>query len=189
MMMSNRSNRRLPRIGTVARWRPIHLGHTPVLRALCQKSELALIGIGSSSTYDYRNPFTLEETEAMMRLVLPHDCNFTLIAVPDLQDGPRWRAMVRELFGDLDIFVTDNPYVRELLAEWYPVIKPVELVADEDKIPLNATMVRQAMARGEHWQAMVPPAIAKYIEAHGLDTRFRAEFGLETLAIGSMTLP
>jgi hypothetical protein len=28
----------------------------------------------------------------------------------------------------------------------------------------------------------VPSAVAEYIEAHGLDVRFRREFGLETLA-------
>ncbi|NOH12682.1 MAG: hypothetical protein HND51_13655 [Chloroflexi bacterium] len=185
--MADKAVSTFSRIGMVARWRPVHLGHTPVLRALCQTAEKALIGIGSSNTYDYRNPFTLEETKDMLRLALVDYNNYTFIAVPDLFDGPRWRDMVQELFGDLDVYVTENPYVTDLMKGIYNVIKPVELVPDDEKIPLNGTMVRQAMARGEDWQAMVPPEIASYIENKGLDERFRTEFGLETLAKQTMT--
>mgnify|MGYP002750839863 CR=1 FL=1 len=57
---------RFERIGMVARWRPVHLGHAPILRALCDRATHALIGIGSSNRYDFRNPFTLEETIDMI---------------------------------------------------------------------------------------------------------------------------
>ena len=57
---------RFDRIGMVARWRPVHRGHVPVLRALCDRAAQALIGIGSSNRYDLRNPFTLEETINMI---------------------------------------------------------------------------------------------------------------------------
>ena len=79
------------RIGMVARWRPVHRGHAPVLRALCDRASEALIGIGSSNRYDLRNPFTLEETTDMIRLVLAGRKNYTLISVPDLDHGLRWR--------------------------------------------------------------------------------------------------
>ncbi|NDJ34979.1 MAG: hypothetical protein GYB64_09955 [Chloroflexi bacterium] len=173
----------IDRIGMVARWKPVHLGHAPVLHALCERAAHALIGIGSANRYNVRNPFTLEETTAMLRLVLAGRDNYTLHPVPDLDDGPRWRAMVRELFGPLDLFVTDNPYVAGLMADDYPVIRPVELVAEADRIPLNGTMVRRAMARGENWQHMVPAVVADYLISNGLDERFRREFGLQTLAL------
>ena len=44
-------------------------------------------------------------------------------------------------------------------------------------------MVRRRLARGEGWQELVPPEVAGYIEAEGLDVRFRQEFGLATLAL------
>jgi len=110
------------RLGMVARWRPVHRGHTPVLRALCRRADLALIGIGSANRYNVRNPFTLEETRHMLGLALPEQDNYQLIAVPDLDDGPRWREMILGLFGPLDLFVTDNPYVVKpavvALARW-----------------------------------------------------------------------
>ena len=110
----------------VARWRPVHRGHAPVLRALCQQAAETLIGIGSSNRYNLRNPFTLEETSAMIRLVLADYKNYSLIPVPDLDDGPRLREMIIKLFGPLDLFVTDNPYVANLLAGDYNIIKPVK---------------------------------------------------------------
>ncbi len=171
----------------VARWRPVHRGHTPVLRALCARSGHALIGIGSSNRYNARNPFTLEETIDMIQLALTGHEDFTLVPVPDLDDGPRWRAMIIEMFGPLDLFVTDNPYVASLLGKDYRVVRPVALVPEEERIAVNGTIVRRKMARGHDWQGLVPQEIADYITSRKLDERFRREFGLETLALEPLT--
>jgi nicotinamide-nucleotide adenylyltransferase len=173
----------IDRIGMIARWRPVHLGHAPVLRALCDRASEALIGIGSSNIYDVRSPFTLEETIDMIRRVLADRQNYTLIPVPDLFDGPRWRIMVLELFGPLDLFVTENPYVASLLSEDYRVVRPVTLIAEDEKVAIDGTLVRREMARGNSWRDLVPQEVADYITAKKLDERFRREFGLETLAL------
>jgi nicotinamide-nucleotide adenylyltransferase len=175
--------RKVGRIGMVARWRPVHLGQAAVLQALCDRAEQAIIGIGSSNRYNLRNPFTAEETTDMIRLALPGRTNYTLLPIPDLDDGPRWRKMIGDLFGPLDLFVTENPYVANLLKEDYPVIRPVSLIPDNQKIPINGTMVRRAMAEGGDWQQMVPPLVAYYLTQNKLDRRFRQEFGLQTLAM------
>jgi len=171
------------RIGMVARWRPVHLGHLPVLHALCRRAETALIGIGSANRYDLRNPFTLDETIAMIRLVLAEHHNYTLIPIPDLDDGPRWRTMIANQFGPLDLFVTENPYVAKLMADTYPVVRPVVLINDDEKIPIDGAMVRRAMAQGDGWRDLVPAVVADYLTTHHLDERFRREFGLQTLAL------
>lgn len=171
------------RIGMVARWRPVHLGQAAVLRALCDRAEEAVIGIGSANRYNLRNPFTAEETMDMIRLVLDGRDNYSLLPINDLDDGPRWRKMILELFGPLDLFVTENPYVTSLMSEDYTVIRPVSLIPDEKKIAVNGTMVRRAMAEGEGWQRMVPTAVVDYIIQNKLDQRFRREFGLQTLAM------
>lgn len=170
------------RLGMVARWKPVHRGHLPVLRALCREAERALIGIGSSNRYNLRNPFTLAETTDMLRLALEGYSNYAIIPIPDLDDGPRWRLMILELFGTLDAFVTDNPYVARLLENDYRVIRPVSLVPLNERIPIDGTTVRHAMACGEGWQELVPESVAGYIAKNRLDERFRREFGLEALA-------
>ncbi|MBN1428817.1 MAG: hypothetical protein JXB07_10560 [Anaerolineae bacterium] len=171
------------RIGMVARWRPVHNGQDVVLRALFRAAGQVLLGIGSSNRYNARNPFTLAETEDMLRLALGDRDNCRIIPIPDLDDGPRWRAMVLELFGALDLFVTDNPYVASLLKDDYRLLRPVDLVPPAELVRVDGSMVRIAMARGERWQDWVPEKIAHYIQHNGLDARFRREFGLETLAL------
>jgi nicotinamide-nucleotide adenylyltransferase len=170
-------------IGMIARWKPVHLGQAVVLRALCSMGDHTRIGIGSSNRYNARNPFTLAETESMLRLTLAGRDNFSIIPVPDLDDGPRWRLMVLGLFGELDLFVTDNPYVANLLRNDYRVIRPVELIPSEEQVRVDGSMVRALMAQGEGWQAWVEEGCANFIQQNKLDERFRREFGLETLAM------
>lgn len=174
------------RIGMVARWRPVHNGQAAVLRALTANAHEVLIGIGSPNRYNARNPFTLTETEDMLCLVLDEREDVCIIPVPDLDDGPRWRLMLLDLFGPLDLFVTDNPYVANLLKDDYPLCRPVELVPLNERVRVDGSMVRAAMARGERWQAWVPEKVAEYIQSNGLDVRFRKEFGLETLAMATV---
>lgn len=171
------------RIGMIARWKPVHLGHAAILRAVCNSGEAALIGVGSSNRYNARNPFTLVETQDMIQLVLTEFSNYQIIPIPDLDDGPRWRGMVKELFGTLDVFVTENPYVTNLLQDDYRIIRPVELIPPSERVPADGTGVRRAMARGEDWESLVPRVVAEYIKSNKLDIRFREEFGLETLAM------
>lgn len=141
-----------------------------------------MIGIGSANRYDMRNPFTLQETTDMLRLALTNYGNYALIPVPDLDDGPRWREMVKELLGPIELFVTDNPYVFSLLKDDYPIERPVNLVPLNERIRLDGTTVRRAMARGEGWERLVPGIVARYIIEHRINIRFRREFGLQTLA-------
>ena len=171
----------------IARWKPVHLSHSAVLDGLCRAASHASIGIGSCNRYDARNPFTPEEAEAMLRLALEGRSNFSLIAVPDLDDGPRWRAMVADLFGDLDAFVTDNPYVASLMKSTYSLLRPVELVPEDRRVVLDGTRVRTELARGEAWRQLVPEPVGRYMSENALDRRFRAEFGLETLSLQAST--
>ena len=171
------------RIGMIARWKPVHLGHAAILRALCESGEAAFIGIGSSNRYNARNPFTFDETRDMIQLALAEFSNYQIIPVPDLDDGPRWRVMVKDLFGELDVFATANPYVASLLRDDYRVIPPVELIPLRERVPAEGSDVRRAMARGDDWESLVPNVIAEYIKSNRLDQRFREEFGLETLAM------
>ena len=171
----------------IARWKPVHLGHAAVLRALVARTGHVLLGIGSSNRLNARNPFTAAETRDMLERVLGVRSRVTLLEVPDLDDGPRWRALVVELFGRLDAFVTANPYVAGLLADDYHIVHPVELVPLEERVPIDGTLVRREMARGDGWRALVPHDVAVYVEERGLDRRFRKTFGLETLALDAPT--
>lgn len=168
----------------IARWKPVHLGHAAVLRALVRSADHVVLGIGSSNKLDVHNPFTAAETRAMLALALGDDqARCTVLDIPDLGDPPRWRLMVRELLGPLDQFVTANPWVEGLMRPDYPVVHPVTLLAPGEQVRVSGTMVRVAMARGGDWERLVPPAVANYLLDRGLAARFVREFGLETLSL------
>lgn len=175
------------RIGMVARWQPVHRGHAAILRALCSHAQTVLIGIGSADRHNVRSPFSAEDITAMLRLVLPRQTDVQIFPIRDLNDGPRWRLLILDLFGPLDAFVTDNPYVASLMKADYRLLRPVDLVPEAERIPIDGTMVRREMARGGHWQELVPAEVTEYIRAHGLDEQFRRDFGLQTLALDTLT--
>ncbi len=165
------------RLGMVARWKPVHRGHEVVLKALLQRAEHVLVGLGSCNRYDSRNPFTAAESRAMIEGVTGAPHHLTLFEVPDLGDGPRWREQILDLFGPLDFFATANPDVRDLLKADYQVVHPVHLLPPEQRVAVSGTMVREAMLAGGAWQDLVPDWVADYLETNGLVERFRREFG------------
>lgn len=177
----------MKKLGVVARFRPLHLAHGALLDALFDSAgavEVA-IGIGSSNRYDGRNPFTAVEAADMIDVYLgARAAGARVLEVPDLGDGPKWRLMVRELLGPLDLFVTANPYVRDLMTGLYAVAHPRDLVPRERHVPISGELVRRAMARGgDAWRDLVPREVAALLEGRGLVERFRREFGLSTLAL------
>lgn len=174
------------RIGMVARWQPVHNGHAAVLAGLPAHADAVLVGIGSANRHNARNPFTLAERDDMLRLVLAGHPHVKLLAVDDLDDGPRWRTMVAGLFGPLDVFVTANPYVAGLMRDVYTVVHPVQFVAPDARVAVDGRQVRRLMAQGGDWPALVPEPVAGYIQAHGLDARFRRDYGLQTLALDAL---
>ena len=177
---------KINKIGMVARWQPVHLGHAAVLKALCRRAGHLEIGIGSANVSDYRNPFTLQEVTDMLNIALEGHDNYRLVPISDLHNGPLWREMVMDLFGDLDVFVSENPYVHSLFDSIYPLAHPVTFVPPAEQVAVSGTLVRRRMARGENWAYLVPPKVAAYIKEHQLDERFRREYGLQTLALETM---
>jgi len=161
----------------VARWRPVHRVHAAILRGLRDRSEQVVIGIGSSNRYNAANPFTAAETARCIGLVLGEAEHVQVLEVPDLGDGPRWAEMVRELFGPLDLFVTANVWVRDLVAAFWPVVHPIHFVPPDERAPISGTLARVAMARGDDWARLVPPEVARQLRAGGLVERLRREFG------------
>jgi nicotinamide mononucleotide adenylyltransferase len=172
---------RLRRAGFVARFRPPHLGHAAILSALAREAVTVVVGVGSFNRYDVDNPFTGEETVGLLQ-PLTRGKRFELHLLPDLYDGPKWAEMVRERFGEIDVFITANPYVRSLVESFWTVEHPLSILDPAERVAVDGKAVRRAMARGEEWVRLVPPEVARELRARGLVRRFREEFGLETLA-------
>lgn len=177
-------------VGIIGRFKPFHLGGLAVLEALCECSEIVKIGIGSANMYDARNPFTAEESEEMILFSLPTSCyNYTFLHLtdfghlPEYRDGQKWRLHIKEKFGNLEALFSGNAYVHELLKDDYNILPAYNLLPEEKRLPIKGSMVRFEIAKGaDTWKALVPTAVAKYLEEKKLIERFQKEFGLQTLA-------
>lgn len=179
----------LGRVGVIGRFKPLHNGGAVMLDAICENADHVMIGLGSSNKYNVRNPFTVEDSAGMVQAHLsPRFSNYQLVPVPDFghipefSDGKKWKEYVKEQFGFLDYFVSGNAYASELLKDTYKIIHPTALIPPEQHLKIRATEVRLKMARYEDWQALVPEAVANYLETNGLVYRFRKEFGLQMIA-------
>jgi len=180
---------KLGRVGVIGRFKPLHNGGALMLDAICENADHVVIGLGSSNKYNLRNPFTGDESAGMIEAYLsPRFSNYELIHVPDFghiqefSDGKKWKEYVTEHFGTLDHFVSGNDYVSDLLKDTYTVIHPAALIPPEQHLRIRATEVRLRMACYQDWRALVPEAVATYLESNVLVERFRTEFGLQTIA-------
>lgn len=181
--MAPAASPRLARIGLVARFKPVHLGHLAVLEAALARADRLRVGLGSANRHDLDNPWSAAESAEMIRRALGAEAGrVDLVEIEDLGDGPRWAALVCERLGPLDLFVTANAYVRQLLERRYALAPMVALVPPERRVRVDGRGVRRALALGEGWRELVPAAVADYLEAGGRVERFRREFGLATLA-------
>ncbi|HLD00572.1 MAG TPA: hypothetical protein VJC39_02405 [Candidatus Nanoarchaeia archaeon] len=187
--VKNLDSKRLGTVGFIGRFKPLHNGAVLALDMLCEQASKVKIGIGSSNKYNLRNPFTAEETEAMVRAYLkPKFNNFEIIPVPDFAhdtryaDGQKWKQYVVDNFGPLNYFVSGNSFVKSLLDSSYQVIHPAYCIPRERWLILRATEVRVEMAKGgDNWKNLVPRPVVDYILNNNLLVRFQSEFGAETL--------
>ena len=179
---------KLGKVGVIGRFKPLHIGAQVMLETICKLADEVIIGIGSSNKYNYRNPFTAEESKDMIDLVLEEYDNYNVILVPDFahlgeehKDGQSWVNYVTNVFGELDYFVTGNAYVKELLSPHYEIIHPSMLISEDQCIIMRASEVRYKMAQDNIWKKFVPVQVTLYLESNQLVSRFKKEFGLETL--------
>ncbi|MFH1585893.1 MAG: hypothetical protein ABIB79_03940 [archaeon] len=176
------------KVGVIGRFKPPHKGVEIMLKTLCEKANEVIIGIGSSNKYNYRNPFTVKESEEMINILLFDYKNYRIINIPDFaqlpkyRNGKRWRNYLVGKFGNLDCFISANPYVVELLRGYYKIIHPADLIPVEDQIRVKGTQIRIELAKDGNWKPLVSENIANYLEKNNLVERFQKEFGLETLA-------
>lgn len=180
---------RLGTVGFIGRFKPLHKGASIVLEEMCKRADHVIIGVGSSNKYNYRNPFTAEESEEMINTFLKNKYNnYSIVKIPDFahipefSDGIKWKEYIKKNFGGVNYLFSGNEYVRELLKNDYTIIYPAELILYDLQIMIKATMVRYKMIINDAWEKLVPEETRDYIKSKSLDVRLRKEFGLETIA-------
>lgn len=154
------------RVGVIGRFQPLHLGHEELLKRYA--NEDLIIAIGSANVRDEQNPLTYDEREAMLRLVVPHA---TILALDDYNDDGAWAQKAIELFGELDVLVTGNDLVAELLEHTYTIVRPEQVL---DELPdASGTMIRAAIRANEPWERFVSDRVEQYLRENGICDRIK----------------
>lgn len=175
---------------------PVHLGHLIVARAAADALSLDRVHFVPAFTQPFkadRRHAAVGDRLAMLRAALPYDARFVLDTREVEREGLSYtvetlRAVAAEFPGDaLSLLLgadaaRDLPAWREAeaipqLAEVVVLTRPGESLPrhafagrtlEVPAVDVSATQVRERARRGEPLDELVPPAVARYIEVHGL---------------------
>lgn len=152
----------------IGRFQPYTLSHQKIIlnQIFLEVSEL-IIGVGSTKkAYTIDNPFTFKEIAEMIQkstsseLLKAMDVKYTIKAIEDIDDYPRWVAHVKSIVPEFDVVYTGNNLVKDLFAEAGDLVIPVK---DVNGFP--ATKVRELINSDGDWQKHVPKGTADVINS------------------------
>lgn len=168
-----------PEYGMVhGRFQPFHNGHLEYLKLALDRCQSLLVGItnpdpfqtASEATSNHRhleesNPYTYFERQVMIRDTLADEGvdPKRIIYIPFPVNMPdRWRYYLPT--GVVHYMRVFSPWEQAKADRLRDAGYDVEILQPGAVKEVEATSVRQLMLRGEDWKALVPAAVAHYLE-------------------------
>lgn len=120
-----------PALVVLGRFQPFHRGHAHMVESAeiwrsTNAEELPLlIAIGSSNRSEsMQNPWTVDERKSMLEAWLQgRDFTAQIVAIPDIEDPPRWVSHAEQYHGVAGTFFTTDPNSAELYkSSGWPVV-------------------------------------------------------------------
>jgi nicotinamide-nucleotide adenylyltransferase len=157
----------------IGRFQPFHLGHLDAVRRLAAQHDELVLGVGSANvSHTPTNPFTAGERIEMIAGALKDAslANVHIVPIPDVGRNSLWVAHVASLVPAFRVAYTNNPLPARLFAEAGYEVAPVAFF---ERTRYEATHIRQVIAKDRDWRVLVPPAVARVIEACDGPARIR----------------
>ncbi len=150
----------------VGRFQPFHEGHLAVVRELraARPDDELILGVGSAQeSYTWTNPFSSRERLEMISRALGEARVDRVLAIPipDIQRHALWVRYVESLVPPFGRVYTNNPLTRLLFEEGGYSVEGPTLV---DRARFEGATVRARLAEDREWTALVPPAVARYLD-------------------------
>jgi len=148
----------------IGRFQPFHNGHLAMAKRIRERHEELVIGIGSAQySHTGENPFTAGERYEMIHRALDADRlgNYSIVPIPDTHVHSVWVSHVLSLVPSFDTVYTNSALVVRLFKERGIQVVSLPMVNREN---FSGTEIRRRMLKGEDWRALVPKAVASYIE-------------------------
>ncbi|MDR1064071.1 MAG: bifunctional nicotinamide-nucleotide adenylyltransferase/Nudix hydroxylase [Azoarcus sp.] len=166
----------------IGRFQPFHNGHAALLRETLARAGRVIVVIGSSfRSRNAKNPFTHEERAAMIAASLDEaDARrVSFVPVRDYYDDRRWAAAVEEGVrtslekpGAAAQHVALAGFHKDASTYYLSLFPHWSFVALERQGEIDATAIRRiyfdtgdADAARTSLQSLVPPAVARYLDA------------------------
>lgn len=156
-------------IGFIGRFQPLHNGHQHILQALLDDGDHVRIGIGSPYQSNPENPFSARCRENMLHRTLPQS-NYSVVRIRDFSyideysDGERWREEVQARLGPVDILISGNEWVQNLLEDEYHVMSPSEIIGEERHKGISATQIRKRLRNNEAVNHLIPRTVDEILK-------------------------
>jgi cytidyltransferase-like protein len=155
------------------RFQTFHIGHESLVETGIKLCDRILILIGSAQECGTeRNPFNINTRTKMLRNIYGNSENILIYGISDLTDEndirPEWG---RYLLENVDRYIYKAPELMiygndESRSKWFDpedIRDTSEFIVNRGRIPISATMVREAMVfdRRKEWMSMVNPKLHK----------------------------
>ena len=155
------------------RFQTFHKGHESLVETAMQLCDRVLILIGSAQECGTeRNPFNINTRTKMLKAIYGDRPEIMIYGLADMTNEndirPEWG---RYLLDNADRYIYKAPELMiygndEARSRWFApedIKNTSELIVNRRKLPISATMVRQAMKedRRKDWMSMVNPKLHK----------------------------
>lgn len=149
----------------VGRFQPFHKGHLQLIQTILSEVNFLKIGIGSSQySNTMYNPFSYDERiEFIVQSLRSENVGsdrYEIYPIPDLHNMEKWVAQVLDIFGNFDIFYSNNDWIRQLFKKSG---KKIGFKHIFDFKHYNGTYIRQKICDNKSIQNLVPPSVISYL--------------------------
>lgn len=156
------------------RFQTFHIGHESLVETGLKLCDRVLILVGSSQeSGTERNPYDVATRMDMLRAIYGNDSDVIMMhGLADLTDEndirPEWGrylldAVDRYLYKAPELMIYGNDESRSRWFDPEDIRDTSEFIVNRGRIPISATMVREAMVfdRRKEWMSMVNPKLHK----------------------------
>lgn len=156
------------------RFQTFHIGHESLVETGLKLCDRVLILVGSSQeSGTERNPYDVATRMDMLRAIYGNDSDVIMMhGLTDLTDEndirPEWGrylldAVDRYLYKAPELMIYGNDESRSRWFDPEDIRDTSEFIVNRGRIPVSATMVREAMVfdRRKEWMSMVNPKLHK----------------------------
>ncbi|WP_299236922.1 nicotinamide-nucleotide adenylyltransferase [Natronomonas sp.] len=147
----------------IGRFQPFHQGHHTMIDRIREEVDELVVGIGSADqSHTVRNPYTAGERIMMITKALAR-FDMTTYAVPieDLNRNSVWVSHVQSMSPRFDVAYSNNPLVVRLFEEAGIEVRQSPMYHRDE---FEGTEVRERMADGDDWEALVPEAVVDVVD-------------------------